>query len=105
MPRRRRAPAGIEPPRPLPPAAPDPPPGVHTIHPTAVYSAEDFRRVFKLRQSSLRREVREKRLRVVRRCGRYYLLGKWIIAWLEADGAGGRERPAPANGRADGERN
>jgi hypothetical protein len=55
----------------------------HTVHPTTVYTADEVIRIFKLRKSTLRREIREGRLRVARRAGRYYLLGKWLIEWLE----------------------
>jgi hypothetical protein len=65
-----------------PPATAAPPPGVHVIDPHGVYSADEFRRAFGLRASSLRREIRERRLRVAKRCGRYYLLGEWILEWL-----------------------
>jgi hypothetical protein len=36
-----------------------------------------------LRASSLRTEWRRGRLRVVRRCGKNYLLGRDILAWLD----------------------
>jgi hypothetical protein len=38
--------------------------------------------MFLLRQSSVRREIREGRLRVCKRCGRYYFLGEQLLAWL-----------------------
>jgi hypothetical protein len=61
-----------------PTAAPD----VHAIDPNGVYFVDTFQLIFRLRKSSLRREIRENRLRVSKRCGRYYLLGEWILAWL-----------------------
>jgi hypothetical protein len=55
-----------------------------TLDPHAIFDADSFRRAFRLRLSSLRREVREGRLRVSKRCGKYYILGQWVIDWLEA---------------------
>jgi hypothetical protein len=57
---------------------------VHRVHPTAVYFVDTFRKLFRLKESSLRREVREGRLRIAKRCNRYYLLGRWILEWLES---------------------
>jgi hypothetical protein len=56
---------------------------VRIVDPNRVYTVEEFRDEFFLRESSVRREVREARLRVSKRCGRYFLLGRWIIEWLE----------------------
>jgi hypothetical protein len=57
-------------------------PVLHVVEPTAVYTAETFRRAFGLRASSLRREVREGRLKVYKRCGKYFILGEDVLAWL-----------------------
>ena len=59
-------------------AIPAPP----VIHPTAVYQVSHVREMLRLRQSSLRREIREGRLRVCKRCGRYYFLGEQLLDWL-----------------------
>jgi hypothetical protein len=67
-------------------------PAVHVISPHAVYSVEDAIRIFRLRKSTIRREIREGRLRVSRRAGRYFLLGRWLIEWIE----GGELRRQPA---------
>jgi hypothetical protein len=56
---------------------------VHVVEPTGVYLADTFRRLFRLHKSTVRREVREGRLRIARRAGRYFLLGAWILQWLE----------------------
>jgi hypothetical protein len=67
------------------PPPPAPPAGVLlTLDPLSVLDADAVRRVLRLRTSSLRREIREGRLRVSKRCGRYYFLGRWLIDWLEA---------------------
>jgi len=72
MPRKTRVEAA-------PPAAP---PAPAIIHPTGVYQVATVRAMLGLRQSSLRRELREKRLRVCKRCGRYYFLGEQLLTWL-----------------------
>ena len=58
--------------------------GPHVIHADGVYTVEDLRRVFGLKASSVRREVRLGRLRMSKRCGRHYCLGKWVLQWLES---------------------
>jgi hypothetical protein len=59
------------------------PDGPHLIHADGVYTVEDLRRVFGLKASSVRREVRFGRLRMAKRCGRYYCLGQWVRQWIE----------------------
>jgi hypothetical protein len=86
-------------------ASNDGPPGpavtpVHVIMPTAVYTADQAQRILRLRPSTIRREVREGRLRVSRRGGRYYLLGEWLIEWLRA-GEVRRRRQAPTPAEDD----
>jgi hypothetical protein len=73
---------------------------VHVIEPNAVYFPDTAQRILRLKKSTLRREVREHRLRIARRAGRYYLLGRWILEWLEA-GELPRHRTATTNGQAD----
>ncbi len=64
---------------PLPPFGIDAP---HVVYPSAVYTVDDLRRIFGLKVSSVRREVRLGRLRIAKRCGRYYCLGQWVLQWL-----------------------
>jgi hypothetical protein len=59
------------------------------IVPNAVYLPDQIIAALKLRASSLRTEWRAGRLRVVRRCGRNYLLGCDVLAWLD----GGEVKP------------
>jgi hypothetical protein len=61
------------------------------VEPNAVFTRESFLATFRLRESSLRREVREGRLRVYKRCGRYFILGEDVLEWLK----GGLVHPAP----------
>src|SRR5262249_32917386 len=65
--------------KPADPPAPQPP---HVIHPHGVYFIDDAERLLRLRRSALRAEVKEGRLRVARRRGRYYLLGAWLLEWI-----------------------
>ena len=70
--------------------------GPQVVYPGAVYTVDDLRRIFALKASSVRREVRLRRLRISKRCGRYYCLGQWVLEWLED----GELRPPP--GRREG---
>jgi hypothetical protein len=64
-------------------AAAEPPPSEPAIiHPTGVYQVVHVRAMLGLRQSSLRREIREGRLRVNKRCGKYFFLGQQLLDWL-----------------------
>ncbi len=54
----------------------------HRIDPTAVYSVLEAQAALKLKRSTIRRELREGRLRVSKRAGRYFLLGEWLLEWL-----------------------
>lgn len=55
---------------------------VHVIDPNAVFLVDDARRLLRLRASTIRREVREGRLRIAKRAGRYYILGTWLLQWI-----------------------
>jgi len=55
--------------------------------------------MFGLKATSVRREVRLGRLRIAKRCGRYYCLGQWVLQWL---GEGElKSTPAPREATAD----
>jgi hypothetical protein len=72
------------------------PPAPFVIEPNTVYVAEYVRAALRLKASSLRSEWRAGRLRVLRRCGRNFFLGRDLLAWLS--GGELRRRP-PAEGR------
>jgi hypothetical protein len=55
----------------------------HPINPNECYSIAAFQKALGLAASTARREHREGRLRVGRRGGKNYILGKWIWEWLE----------------------
>ena len=56
----------------------------HVIASNAVYSLESARAALGLARATLRREIRLGRLRVSKRAGRYYILGCWLLQWLQA---------------------
>jgi len=64
--------------------APSLPAGPHIIRATAVYSIAQAQAALGLRRSTIRREVREGRLRISSRAGRRYILGAWLLAWIES---------------------
>lgn len=77
---------------------------VHIIDPMGVYFLDSARRIFRLKESTIRREVREGRLRISKRAGRYYLLGEWLLEWIRGGEKVARRQPQPqlANGRNGG---
>lgn len=77
MPRPRLSPSTVEDPAPPIPSSP------FVIDPNAVYLPGQVRAALGLRASSLKSEWRAGRLRVVKRCGRNFLLGKDLLAWLD----------------------
>jgi len=58
------------------------PPAPHVIIETAIYTVEAAMVALKLCPSTIRREVRQGRLRIAKRAGRYYLLGAWLLEWV-----------------------
>ncbi len=64
------------------PAPSGPLPVPHTVHPETVYFADQLRAIFRLRESSLRREIRAGRLRFARVGGRYLFTGRMVLDWL-----------------------
>jgi hypothetical protein len=67
--------------------------GPFVIDPNAVYRPQQVIAALGLRGSSLRSEWRAGRLRVVRRCGKNYLLGRDLLAWLDAGELPARRPP------------
>jgi hypothetical protein len=93
-------------PRKSPPAAPPPPPFI--VEPNGVYDLAQFRHGLRLAKGTLGREIRLRRLRVAARGGRRFILGKWILEWLEggelrssAIGHTGNGRPGAASSASD----
>jgi hypothetical protein len=73
---------------------------VPVIVPHAAYTIEQARAMLGLRRSSLSREVRLGRLRVSKRVGLYFILGTWLLQWVE-DGELPVRRPG-SDGEGDG---
>jgi hypothetical protein len=67
------------------------------IDPNAVYLPGEVIAALGLRSSSLRTEWRHGRLRVVRRCGRNFLLGRDVLAWLDGGELKSRCEPRIGN--------
>jgi hypothetical protein len=80
-------------PRKSAPQAPPPPPFV--VEPLGIYDLAQLRHGLNLAKGTLGREIRLRRLRVAARGGRRFILGRWILEWLE-----GGELRSPANGQA-----
>jgi hypothetical protein len=55
----------------------------HVISKTAVYSMESLRAALGLCKHSVGREIREGRLKACKRCGRYWIIGTDVLAWLQ----------------------
>jgi hypothetical protein len=68
------------------------------IDPNAVFLLDELTALLRLRKSSLAREIREKRLRVSRRCGTYFFTGQSVIDWLQSGEQGRAVEAAPGGG-------
>jgi hypothetical protein len=84
----------------MPKQAQPPAPVAPIIHPDQVFSLAALQSLLALRPGSLPREIREGRLRSFKRCGRRWIFGSDVLAWLR----GGAQRKQPGslttNGRA-----
>ena len=76
-----------------------PTPTVHEIRPHAVYFLDQAQQILRLRPSTIRRELREGRLRLAKRAGKYFILGKWLIEWIESGEV--KRRTAERNSTVD----
>src|SRR5262245_5481886 len=83
------------------PAAPPRPGPLVRIDPLDVFDVGGAQAALKLTRSTIRREVKLGRLRISKRAGRHYILGRWLLEWL-AEGEVPRPRPAERNGHAEG---
>lgn len=69
-------------PKPLRTPAP-PAQAVHVIDPRAVYTLATARAALGLRENTLPREIRARRLRAAKRAGRIFILGGWLLEWIQ----------------------
>jgi hypothetical protein len=70
------------------------PRGPHVVNPDAVYTLASAAAALGLAKECLPREVRLGRLEARKRAGRYWLLGRWLIRWLETGQPHRSWRPA-----------
>jgi hypothetical protein len=56
---------------------------VPVIEPRAVFTIEQARETLRLAKNCLPREIRLGRLRVSKRAGKYLILGRWLLEWVE----------------------
>jgi hypothetical protein len=54
------------------------------VSPLAIFTPQELAGHLGLTKSTLAREFRNKRLRVAKRAGRAFILGQWVIEWLES---------------------
>jgi hypothetical protein len=62
---------------------------VTIVNENSVFDLPGFVATFNLKKSSLRREIKMGRIKVYKRCGRYFLLGADVLLWLR----GGQVKP------------
>jgi hypothetical protein len=66
------------------------------LDPCAVFTRLSATAVLGLKPSTLATEIRKGRLRVSRRAGRYFILGRWLLEWIVA---GERKRSSRGGAR------
>jgi hypothetical protein len=54
----------------------------HSILPNSVYDVESLQTCLGLTKTTIGREVRLGRLRVSKRAGRYFVIGRWVLQWI-----------------------
>jgi hypothetical protein len=62
------------------------------LSPRAVYTRLQATALLGLKPSTLATEIRKGRLRVSRRAGRYFILGAWLLEWIERGETSSRRR-------------
>jgi hypothetical protein len=68
------------------------------LNPRAVYTRLQATALLGLKPSTLATEIRKGRLRVSRRAGRYFILGAWLLEWIERGETSSRRRPKGVSG-------
>ena len=63
------------------------------IAPDSIFKLDELRVFLGLPLTCLRREARLGRLRVSRRSGRYWTIGRWVQVWIEAGEVKAKVRP------------
>jgi hypothetical protein len=62
------------------------------LNPRAVYTLPQATEALGLAKSSLSNAIGQGRLRVSRRAGRYFILGRWLLEWIERGETSSRRR-------------
>jgi hypothetical protein len=83
-----------------PPTAPVP---VPVIRPNAVYRPEQLRRTLGLAKNTFGREARLGRLRVAKRGGKVFVLGSWLLEWIQQGEVTRDTKRAPSANGNDGQ--
>jgi hypothetical protein len=74
------------------------------IEPNAVFTLDSLKQALGLAKGCLPREIRLGRLRTARRGGRYFLLGKWVLEWIEGGELRRSKRSAGEDNKEDARR-
>ena len=61
--------------------------GIPIVPPHAIFTVASLQATLGLKKGSLPREIRLKRLKAHKRCGRYFILGADVLAWLAGEPA------------------
>jgi hypothetical protein len=72
----------------------------HVIHPCGVYTVASLQAALGLTRTTVSREARLGRLRLAKRAGRYFILGRWVMQWLEEGEVRRKDRQAKDESRA-----
>jgi hypothetical protein len=70
------------------------------LKPNGLYDLESARQATGMKRTTLRREIRKRRLRAAKRGGRLLILGKWLLEWVES---GEIRHPGPVETEATAE--
>jgi hypothetical protein len=77
------------------------PASIPTIDPHHVYTLDTLTKTLSLRPGTLPRELRLGRLRYSKRAGKVWILGEWVLTWLQAGEIRRKRAAAGANGAGD----
>jgi hypothetical protein len=69
------------------------------VDPNCILTIDQARHVLGLAKGCLPREVRLGRLRVSRRAGRHFVLGRWLLEWIEGGELRRDKRTAGEDGK------
>jgi hypothetical protein len=76
-------------------------PHVPTINPRQIYTLDSLTKTLSLRPGTLPRELRLGRLRYSKRAGKVWILGEWVLTWLQAGEVRRQRAGTGANGAGD----